>query len=106
MQNTLEQENSLEEVDIEPLDYGIIEVGNIYEYKVADTTIPVEILEIHKTQIFGKNSNFLSFKLLNLLTDKKFQTGIEQTLLDTVSEECKNYIFKFFPTGTFIKELS
>ena len=90
-----------------PLPYDRIEVGQIYEYSVLDTVYPVEILSVQKTKVFPKDSSstFISFELLDLIHNKKFKTGIETGLLETLSEECKNYIFKFFPPGTLIEGL-
>ncbi len=94
-------------IDAKPLSYDIIEVGKIYEYNSSDTTIPVEVISLHKGKIFPKDSSssFLSFKLKNLLTEKEFNVGIESSALSNLSEESIYYIFKFYPIGTFLKEL-
>ena len=88
-----------------PLKYDTIEEGKIYEFNVSETTTPVEILSVIKGQVFNKNSTFLSFKLKDLLTQKEFQVGIEESLLDDLDEQIQKYIFKFYPIGTFLKEL-
>jgi len=89
----------------QPLKYDTIEEGKIYEYNVSETTIPVEVLSVIKGQVFNKNSTFLSFKLKDLLTQKEFQVGIEESLLDDLDEQIQKYILKFYPVGTFLKEL-
>ena len=101
--------SNIDNIDTEPLSYAIIEVGKIYEYHSSDTVMPIEVLDKHSSKILDKEesvSPFLSFKLKNLYTDKTFQVGIESTLIDTLSDECKKYIFKFYPIGTKLKELT
>lgn len=95
------------QIDTEPLSYDIIEVGKIYEYNSSDTTIPVEVISLQKGKIFpkDKSSTFLSFKLKNLLTQKEFNVGIESSALTDFSKESLYYIFKFYPIGTYLKEL-
>lgn len=89
----------------QPLKYDTIKEGGIYEFNVSDTTTPVEILSVIPGQIFNKDSTFLSFKLKDLLTQKEFQVGIEESLLEDLDEQIQKYIFKFYPVGTFLKEL-
>lgn len=88
------------------LPYDTIQVGGIYEYSVLDTVIPVEVLQINEGKIFNKeNSAFLSYKLKDLINNKEFKVGIETSLLETLSESTKPYIFQFFPPGTKIEGL-
>lgn len=90
----------------ENLKYDTIEVGGIYEYNNSDTTIPVEVISKDMSKILNKeNSSFLSFKLKNLITEKEFNVGIDNLLLEELPEDLKTYVFKFYPIGTFLKDL-